>query len=264
MACYIGAAVGDDLPARRLTASELERVLRRAIELQHTVGKDSDATYTVEDAERLAGEIGVSPQAVRTALVQVQHETLVRAEQPPRLLDRVFGPQWVIATRAVPGPADDVARAISTMLQQQLYQVHRNLGPTMVWAPGSHWIDGVRRALDFSQRYRLTADVLIVTVTDSLDGRGFVDVRLEAGLANRRGTALRRGAAGTIVFGGGTAAAAIGVGAASAAFVPLLAAGALLGGALLVRSRRRYLEAVTDLHTVLERFLDFLEHERPR
>ena len=254
--------VSDDLPARRLTAHEVERVLRRAIDLQHEGDPEREAAYTVADVERLGAEIGVAPAAVRNALAQVEHEALAKPRAQPGLIDRAFGPEWVVAARTVPGPTSAVHAATGAMLTDQLYQVYRNLGHTVVWVPGSGWLHGVRRALDFSQRYRLAADVLVVTITDSLQQTGWSDVRMEAGLEHRRSSALRRAVAGPVLIGGGSALVAVGIGTASIAFAPLLLGGAVVGAATFLSSRRKYHRDAVQLQQALERFLDYLERER--
>lgn len=260
--CYIAHDVSDDLPARRLTAHEVERVLKRAIDLQHAGDPEREASYTVADVERVGAEIGVQPAAIQTALAQVQHEALAKPRAQPGVLDRVFGPEWVVAARTVPGPAPAVHAATGAMMTDQLFSVYRNLGQTVVWVPGTGWLHGVRRALDFSQRYRLAADMVVVTITDSLSQSGWCDVRMEAGLEDRRGSALRRAAAGPIVLGGGSALVAAGIGTASLAFAPVLLVGAVAGAATFLQSRRRYRRDAMELRQTLERFLDYLERER--
>lgn len=256
--------MSDDLPARRLTAHEVERVLRRAIDLQHAGDPERETAYTVADVERLGSEIGVPPAAIRTALAQMEHEALAKPRAQASLVDRAFGPEWVVAARTVPGPTAAVHAATAGMLNDQLYEVYRNLGHTLVWVPGSGWLHGVKRALDFSQRYRLATDVLVVTITDSMQQSGFSDVRMEAGLEHRRGSALRRAVAGPVVLGGGSTMIAVGLGTASLAFAPVLLAGVVASAFAFLQSRSKYRRDTVQLQQALERFLDYLERERVR
>lgn len=239
-------------------------MLRRAIDLQHAGDPEREPAYTMADVERVGAEIGVAPAALRTALAQVEHESLAKPRAEPGVLDRAFGPEWVVAARTVPGPTAAVHAATGAMLTDQLYQVYRNLGHTVVWTPGSGWLHGVRRALDFSQRYRVSADVLVVTITDSLQQPGWSDVRMEAGLEHQRGSALRRAMAGPLVLGGGSTMVAVGLGTASLAFAPVLLVGAVTGAAAFLASRRSYRRGAVQLQQTLERFLDYLERERVR
>jgi hypothetical protein len=110
----------------RLPAGQLEEVLRRAVELEAREGGAS-GEYTVDDAVRIAGEIGVSPGSVHNALALVERDQLMRPEQPRTAVDRWFGSRTVVSVRNVPGPASEVRNIIGKVFSDQLFNVSRNM-----------------------------------------------------------------------------------------------------------------------------------------
>lgn len=247
--------------ARRLDAAALEEVLRRAVELQQREG-DAGSEFSVEDAVRIAGEIGVGEEAVRGALVQVDREALMKPERPPGLVDRWFGGTEVISARNVPGPAREVRRLIGKVLSDQLFRVVRNLGERVIWERSDSFFDDVRRAFDFDKRYQLgEVEALDVTIREAaVPDR--VDVRIVLHFQGLRRSRIRKGLILPVVVGSPLWLAAIGVGAAATG-AWILGAGALaVGGGMHMRMRRKYRESVAQAQQAVERLLDHLEHER--
>jgi hypothetical protein len=249
--------------SRTLTTTQVEEVLRRAIELEQRRRELQTTSLTEEDVERLGSEIGVSASAVRTALVQVRAESLARPSQRLDTMDRWFGPRWFVATRTVPGPRKDVAQVIGSAFGQQLFRVQRNFGETVVWVGGHGLVNGLRQTFDFSGNYYLhPAEVIVSTVMASPGRSDQVDVRLEIGLPSRRRDKIQASLFSLTALGGTSALMAALVGAGSPAFLPLLAAGWLTGGVFAHLLRREYQREVTWLRINVERLLDFLERER--
>lgn len=251
---------------KRLTSAEVEDVLRRAVEIANRDGPSAstDASFTEQDVERIGGEIGVAPAAVRTALVQVRREALMKPQEPPGAVDRFFGPKWIVAARTVPGPRHEVLQAIGTMLQDQLFRVRRNLGDTVVWGASEGVFDQFKRTFDFSKRYQLDpADTIVVTTVDADHPTGWVDVRFEIGLAELRSAQLKGASVGLVMFAT-TLAIAAGLGPASVAFWPLLVGGGGLGSLIVNSARRKMERESARIRDNAERFLDYLERERVR
>jgi hypothetical protein len=257
--------VSDAPLEKRLTPTEVEEVLRRAVEIhsRSASATTDDASFSEADVERIGGEIGVAPQAVRTALVHVRRDALMKPTQPPTAMDRFFGPRWVIAARTVPGPRVDVLDAIGALLQDQLFRVRRNLGATVVWSRGEGMLDQLKRAFDFSKHYHLSpADSVVVTTSEAAHPEGWVDVRMEVGLGEFRRSKLRGSIAGFVILFGVGASVAAGLGPASAAFWPLLLGGGGTGSWIVSSERHKVLREAARIRDNVERFLDYLERER--
>jgi hypothetical protein len=255
--------VSDGPLQKRLTSAEVEEVLRRAVEI-HNRGEPSgtDVSFSEQDVERIGGEIGVAPAAVRTALVQVRREALMKPQQPPGTIDRFFGPAWIVTSRTVPGPRHEVLGALGSMLAEQLFRVRRNLGETVVWGASEGVFDDFKRAFDFSKRYQLTsADSIVVTVVDAPHPPGWVDVRLEIELTGLRRSKLRGASTGLVMLATSVALAA-GLGTASLAFWPLLLGGGGIGSLVVNGARASLHKEAARIRNSAERFLDYLERER--
>jgi hypothetical protein len=256
----------DNLPAipdeTRLDAGRLEEVLRRAVELEHRRGPASSTDFTVDDAVRVAAEIGVSEGAVRDALVLVQREELMKPERPPGAVDRWFGSTRFISARTVPGPVSKVRSIIGEVLSDQLFQVSRNMGTRVIWERSESWIDGLRRALDFAKSYRLTDVELIDVLVQDAAAAGKVDVRIEIHLPAERRRRIRQSLVWPTLVGGGLL--AIGgamLGGAPVMGVLFATGGAATGAGMHMRTRGKYRKTATDAQTNVERLLDYLEHE---
>jgi hypothetical protein len=248
---------------RTLTTTQVEEVLRRAIELDQRQREVQTSSFTEEDVTRLGSEIGVSASAVRDALVQVRAESLARPSQRLDTFDRWFGPRWFVATRTVPGPLREVFGVVGSAFQQQLFRVQRNFGETVVWVGGHGLVNGLRQTFDFSGNYYLhPAEVIVSTIMDTPGREGLVDVRLEVGMPSRRRDKIYASLCSLTALGGTSALMAAVVGIGSPAFMPLLAAGGLTGGFFAHLLRREYHREVSWLRINVERLLDFLERER--
>lgn len=241
----------------QLTRKQVELVLRRAAELEQ---RDENALelLTPQDLERVADELGMSRDALHQALAESRAGVLV-SEEERTLLDRFFGRRIIEARRFVPGDVATLRRAVEQFLQEQGFELKRNLGEAQIWEAGRDWWTRVRRALR-SGAYRLPRDVEIeVRVTEVPGGPHPVLVALRVDAARARSSRVAAAAAsliaGAAVIGGG------------AIMLPmpmeLLAIGggsiAGLGGTWLSRSSFR--DERERLTVAVERFLDFLEHE---
>lgn len=243
----------------RLSRREADEVLRRAVDLHQAQTAGTGESLALADLQRLAGELGIAPETVAQALVQVRTEALAKPSEAPTLWDRVFGPARVVAARSVPGPVHEVAAAIDAMLRAELFRIERNLGDTVVWENPDSLLHRARRLFDVGGRMRLgVARRVSVTMqrTDPL-----VHVRLEADLEPRRAGRIRAAGVGLGVWSsiGAVAAAALTF---PVAVVPVVA-GVAIGGTFAASARRTYARDQAGVQAALERFLDYLERERP-
>ena len=246
----------------RLTYDEVDLVLRRATELQHG-DPSGQGTFSLAEVERLGGEIGLAPDAVRTALVQVRSGALVPVgTSAPTLADRLIGPTQVVAQRRVRGPREDVWNRLGSAMREQLFRVRRNFGERVQWERCAGILSQVRRALDLGDRYTLRNAEEIETAVMELPG-GEVEVVLVA-----RFPATRRSHVQDSLVGAGllTTAALVGGGllfpVAAIGGVAVAVGGAGLGALAISASRHAYRKKTDQVLDGLERMLDALEHER--
>lgn len=248
-------------PGKRWSAGEAEEILRRAVELQDREG-GSDPSYSDTDLERLGAEIGLSPLAVRRAMVELRTERQAKPSQLPDTLDHWFGPRWFVAFRSVPGPRRAVAEIVAKTMQEQLFRVQRNFGNTVVFVSGSAWMEPVRRALEVEKRHYLPlAEVVMVTVTDAIHRPNWVDIRIEVGMPSARRARLQTAALALGLWGAAVPlVAALLVG--TPAGLAVMLGGLAFGTGLANHERRRYTQERLGLRANMERLLDYLEHER--
>jgi hypothetical protein len=241
----------------QLTRKQVELILRRAAELEQ---RDENAleVLTPQDLERVADELGMSQDALHQALAESRAGVLVSPEERT-LLDRFYGLRIIEARRFVPGDVASLRLAVDQFLQEQGFQLKRNLGEAQIWEAGRDWWTRVRRALR-SGAYRLPRDVEIeVRVTEVPGGPHpvLVALRVDATRARtaRVGAATASVIAGALVIGGG------------AMMLPMPAELLAIGGGSLAGlggtwlSRTSYRDERERLTVAVERFLDFLEHE---
>ena len=244
----------------QLTRKQVELILRRTAELEQ---RDDDALdgLTPQDLERVAEELGMSQGALHQALAESRAGVLVPAGERT-LVDKMFGGRFIEARRFVPGDVATLRAAVDRFLEEQGFELKRNLGHAQIWEASRDWWMRMRRAFR-AGTYRLPRDVEIeVRVSDVPGGPHpvLVALRVDATRARstRVGTATASLIAGAAAIGGG------------AMLLPMpvelaaIGAGTLagLGGPWL--SRRSYSDERERLGVALERFLDFLEHEPQR
>ena len=247
-----------NVPAR-LDRGALERVLKRAAELQAADADPSDATLTEEQLVDVGREVGLAPQHLRQALAEERSRSLVPEEDST--LAHLFGPAIAYASRTVRATPESVLAALDFWLtREHSLQVKRRFPDRMLWEPRSGFFSEFQRAFNVGGHgYHLAkAHEVAATVVRVDDGR--VLVRLEANLTNVR---VQRVASGGAVVGGGAVGAATLV--ALGFFVPVAAipaAAAVVAGYFVARS---HVPVVARAQVSLEQLLDRLERgELPR
>lgn len=211
---------------RSLTRVEFDAVIRRAAELSSAESETPDVGLSEGELFRIAREVGLPEGHVRQALVEVRAG--VPASETRGVIDRVFGPAHIRASRVVPGTPETLAQTLDDFLvaTQLLHRVRRS--PTVLqYRPATDWASQVARATS-SRKYYIASSKAVEVRLDAVDDdRTLVALLIEPGTRGTDvggavfGGAVASGAAGTVLaFGFGTiapAALAIAGGAAVAA-----------------------------------------------
>lgn len=247
-----GPPGGSNLPARRLSSSELEAVIRRAVEIQSATGAP-DEGISEGEVLRIGQELGLDAVTVRRAIVDVRG----RAPDETGALARVMGPGVVRAARTVRRPPAQVGLLLEEYLLACEYMVVQRRFPDRtryVRATGVGATFG-RAAQKFGSKHKMM-ELQQLDVAVSVIDEGTALVELSVDMAG-----VRAGMAGAGVGVGGGA----GVGAAIFAIAttipdPLALVGLpILAGA--VAAMRGIFGAVRgSTQDKLEAFLDRLEH----
>lgn len=216
---------------RSLTRREFDEVIRRAAELAGSEAEGSEGALSEAEAYRIAREVGLSERHVRIALYEVRS-----GERSNGLLDRVFGPGSVRASRVVPGTPAGLATMLDDFfVGTQLLQAVRRGPAILQYRPALDWASQVARAASFTQRKYIVASAKSVEVhLEEVDaGAVLVEFVVDPGTRNDNiagaavggstvGVGIGIGAAATVITSGGAALLGAGIG--------LVAGLAVLGG----------------------------------
>lgn len=250
------------LPERRLTTEQFEAVIRRAAELQarsaEDAGKDGMSTG---ELMKISREIGLSPEHVRRALA----ESAEPAGEGGSLKDRFFGAGWALASRTVPGGAEEVRAHLEMyLLEREWLAVMRRFPDRTVYQRGQGFdlarivvitTDAIWKSSQpqVGAGFKLkTARRVEVSVHPLEDGYSHVTVRVD--LRNQRAGLATAG-----VLGGGAGAVSIGVALAVAINPVTAVAGLPVLGASIWGSRALQSASIEKATTHLEALLDCLE-----
>jgi len=194
---------GSNLPAARpqaITQEQLERVIRRASDLQFrsstTISSDLDAAEVV----RIGEEVGLERRWVQQAMAEVQAESLVPASpEDSGFMQRWVGPAVVRVSRVVPGDPTHVERNLEHYLRdKELLKPVRTKPGRSLWEPAGGLVSSMRRAMDVSGHgYTIAKARRLQVAIEPLES-GWSLVTLTADMGN-----LRNEAAGGWMFGMG-------------------------------------------------------------
>lgn len=171
------AAPSDD----RLSSEELERVIRRAAQLQTARESLPDR---LDDAEvlRIGAEVGLQEDNLRRAMLELRAGALVpEAPSDRSVATRLLGAAFIRASRVVPGEAEAVQSDLAGYLgaDEGLIQV-RNRAGLSIWEPASDLVTQIRRGLSLGRRYDLAkARRLEISVQQLEPGRCLVSVQAD-------------------------------------------------------------------------------------
>lgn len=164
-----------------LSRSQLEEVIRRAVELQLASEEAEEDELTDEEVLRIGREVGLEQRFLERAMAEVRTAGLrprIPAEDSP--LARLLGPGFVQASRFVAGPADEVEALAEHELRvnERLRRTDRGAKGAR-WTPADGWTSAARRTDEASGRhaYELgTARALEVSVQEADADRSLVTV----------------------------------------------------------------------------------------
>jgi hypothetical protein len=242
--------VNERLPAR-LDGEALERVIRRATELQAGEHATADG-LTTDEVVALGREVGIPPQHLHQALLE-ERARAGSGESGP--LDRVAGPGTLQAQRVVQGDTESVADALVAHLEaSELFCVQRRQATRILFEPqGGFQAAMIRSGVGRKRPFLLSKASRLVAALTQLEP-GFVHVLLSADLRKYRGGYVGGAAAAGSVGVAGTA-----VLVALGAFFPIALAPLPIGAALGWGIMRQYPTKLERIQLGLERALDHLE-----
>lgn len=243
--------MNERLPAR-LDREALERVIRRAAELQAGEHATGDGLST-DEVVALGREVGIPPQHLHQALLEERARAGLDETGP---LDRVAGPGTLQAQRVVQGDTEAVADALVLQLESsELFCVQRRQPARILFEPQGGFQAAMMRSGGFSRKrpYLLSKASRLVAAFTQLEP-GFVHVLLSADLRKYRGGYVG-GAAAAGSFGAAGTAVLLALG----AFFPIALAPLPVGAALGWGIMRQYPPKLERIQLGLERVLDHLE-----
>jgi len=249
-------------PSVQLSRTDLDRVIRRAVELQFQETPDDGGTLSDEEVLRIGREVGLGPEHVRRALGELRAEALVPALLADTgVLRKLIGEGRIRAERVVPGDAATVEERMVRWLSgaESLHSVRRRAGVSL-WEPAEGIVANLQRGLKWGgQRYELALARQIELSVQSLED-GFSLVTLTADVRNLRaehgGVAI--GVSAAVGAGAAIAVASVllpPIGIVAGAVAGLVAGGA--GGTVIGRSS--FHQKAERVRLALEGLLDRLE-----
>ncbi|WP_419936361.1 hypothetical protein [Candidatus Palauibacter sp.] len=171
-----------------ITREQLERVIRRASDLQFRSSTAVDGSIGSREVIQIGAEVGLEERHVRQALAEVEAASLL-PETPADtgLARRLCGPAIVSASRVAPGRPDDIEANLEPYLsEKELLKRVRSRPGRSLWEPAAGLVPQMRRGLDFSGRgYTLAKARSLQVVTEPLEN-GWSLVTLTADMTNVR------------------------------------------------------------------------------
>lgn len=251
------------LPPAPLSSEELERVIRRAAELQ-TAREALPEQLDDEAVLQIGAEVGLHEQHLRRALLEIRAEGMVpEAPEDRSVPRRLWGAAFVQASRVVPGTVDEVQGRLDDYLHsaESLRQVRARSGVS-VWEPASDLVSQLRRGLNLSGHGFMLAKARRIEIAIEPVESGRCLVTVSADLRNQRAEHGGGGMFGAVAATTGvTLSLVLAAGFPVALVLPLAAGTAFSGGILL--SRRTLRTAREKVELAVQGLLDRLERGDP-
>jgi hypothetical protein len=245
--------------AGRLTSEEVAAVLRRAAELDAdaeaagggrepggrsdggagggTGGTWHDDRYDTDAVEAAAGEVGLSPAAVRQAVAELRVGALATTEAVPARRRRAAAVSPVVVEQRLLSRAPSSALAgIEAQMRRQLFEVRRRGATDALYRPRADLVAKVVRKLDFAGNIRLDGVGSVVVQVTPTDGRTLVRVEATMAVTRSNVVAGSAGLGAAVALGAGFSGALL----AEPAFVvaALPAGAAVTASGVRIRGRR--------------------------
>jgi hypothetical protein len=253
----------------QLTSDEVALVLRRAAEIEAATTDDlADPTrYDPAAVEAAAGEVGLSPSAVRQAVAELRVGSLGVPASAAGAAGSAGGqavarpgrrrrPSDLVADQRSVGRAPSaVLGSLDRLLRAHLFEPGRRTADRAVFRPRDDLVARLRRRLDFVGAIRLDGVSYVTAVATEADGGTLL--RVEAEMATTRASVVAGSAAA-----GGTVAALMGLGGAlfhePTLLITALPAGTLIGAGGVRARGRRWEQKRAEIADTLAALLDRL------
>ena len=249
---------------RGVDRKELDRIIRRAAELQFHASDGPGEVLSEAEVVRIGEDVGLDTRHVRRALEEVRADAL--APDLPRdssPLQRVIGPGRIQLRRVIPGEPGKVEADLASHLRdrESLHPVRSRAGVS-IWEPAEGFLPQLQRGLKWKgHRYDLAQAKQIEVAVLALED-GFSLVTLTLDLRNLRAE-HGGGYLAMLPALGGAGGLALGLTALSLPPVGVVAAAALgmAGGAAggVPAGRRAFRNQVERVRLASEGLLDRLE-----
>jgi hypothetical protein len=265
-----GEPAGRDPPVparaleRRVPREELDRIIRRAVELQFHAAEAAEGELSEAEVVRIGAEVGLDAGHVRRALEEVRADALAPALPPDAsLLQRVIGPGHFQHRRVVPGEPERVEAELARWLRdrESLHPVRSRAGVSL-WEPAEGFLPQLQRGLKWrGHRYDLAQARQVEVIVQGLeDGWSLVTLTLD--LRNVRAE-QGGGWMGGLAVGGAVAGVPLGLAALSlppVGVVALAMLGAATGAAVGVPAgRKAFRDQAARIRLAAEGLLDRVE-----
>lgn len=185
---------------RRIAAEDLERIVRRAAQMQQRAGEPGQHALTEEEVVQIGRQVGLEPDYVRRALAEVHAESLLPAPDPDsRLFGLLAGDARLPARRLVPGEPELIQQDLEAVLadEEGLRPLRRRPGRS-VWEPSSNVFDRVQRSLGLDGRSYTLARARHVDLAVAELEPGWTLVTATADLTRERNEVLSGGGFGAL------------------------------------------------------------------
>jgi len=184
---FVETEPGPDADA--LSLSQVEAVLRRAVQLDAQQRSPTASGLSAEEVTRIALDAGLTPAAVDAALRELKLGGLTQ-EQKLAFLDKHLGPRIIRAGRVIDLSPDGAAARLRSLFEEELLEPLERESRRTIWGPQQGLRANVLRTVRHGwagrgdwRRLELISDVRaadssgqrsIVSLEGRLEGRGGV------------------------------------------------------------------------------------------
>jgi hypothetical protein len=189
-------ADGSKTPGKSVAQSDLEAVIRRAVELA-TVQVDAEDRVSEAELIRIGNEIGLPAEKVRQALYEQP-----QLEADPHWYTPYFDSPIVTSSRILPGKADATLVRVEEYISAREYmQLVRRKSGELRFIPAEDAISRLARGLSRpGKRYHLAhARRVVVNVQQISDTQ--THIRLDSDFSEQRAASVKSGMWGGALFG---------------------------------------------------------------
>jgi len=215
-------------PSDAITREQLERVIRRASDLQFRSSTTVSSNLDPDEVVRIGEEVGLDARHVQQAMAEIRAEALVpTAPEDGGFMAKWAGPSVVRVSRVVPGDQSSVEQTLEHYLREkELLRPVRTKPGRSLWEPAKGLVSSMRRSLDVGGHgYTIAKAKRLQVAVEALES-GWSLVTVTADMGN-----VRNETAGGWLFG-------LSLGSLSAATTLIVATGgavlAVVGGVAIV------------------------------